>query len=167
MSTTVGSAGGGTEAGTRTEVERIADLLTRAHRGDAWHGPSLNEALEGVTVAQATARPIAAAHSIWELVLHVTAWEEIVRGAVSHGKVPEITTERDWPPPGKATEDDWKAAQEALDQGLDRLLETMRGMTDADLERTTSKGTQWYRLLHGLVAHGLYHAGQMSVLRKG
>ena len=54
------------------ESERIADPLRRAWEGEAWHGPPLKEILAGVTAAQAAARPAAAAHSIWEIVHHIT-----------------------------------------------------------------------------------------------
>lgn len=55
---------------------QIADELRRAFYGEAWHGDSLFEILRGVTAAQAAARPITNAHSIWELVLHISAWME-------------------------------------------------------------------------------------------
>ena len=57
-------------------MERIRDQLRRAHSGDAWHGPSLTELLEDVDADTASARPIAAAHSIRELVLHIVAWQK-------------------------------------------------------------------------------------------
>src|ERR1035438_10207490 len=58
-----------------TERARIADQLRRAFEGEAWHGDSVFEILEGVTAAQAASRPIAGAHTIWELVLHIAAWD--------------------------------------------------------------------------------------------
>ena len=60
------------------EVERIADQLKRAHEGGAWHGPAIDELLKGVTAEQAAARPFEDAHSIWELVAHVEAWEHAI-----------------------------------------------------------------------------------------
>src|SRR5260370_3027867 len=62
----------------RSEASRISDQLRRAFGGDAWHGDSVFEILMGVTAAQAAARPINNAHSIWELVLHIAAWERAV-----------------------------------------------------------------------------------------
>ena len=50
-----------------TEIERILDQLKRAYEGNAWHGPSVSEALAGVNAAQAHARPLANAHSIGNL----------------------------------------------------------------------------------------------------
>ena len=61
------------------ETARIADELHRTFYGGAWHGDSLFKILRGVSAAQAAARPIKNAHSIWELVLHIAAWDGAVR----------------------------------------------------------------------------------------
>src|SRR6267378_3569421 len=37
------------------ETDRIVDQLRRAYEGEAWHGPSVREVLEGVTASQASA----------------------------------------------------------------------------------------------------------------
>src|SRR5918911_1736209 len=65
--------------GIMSELADILDELRRIHDGDAWHGAALKESLSGVTAEQAAARPVAGAHSIWELVRHVTAWENVFR----------------------------------------------------------------------------------------
>ena len=62
-----------------TEIDRILDQLKRAFEGGAWHGPSVKEVLHGVTAAQAHARPLPNAHSIWELVQHIAVWEDVGR----------------------------------------------------------------------------------------
>ena len=65
------------------ELERIKDQFQRAFNGQAWHGPSLLSLLAGVTAEQAAAHPVPGAHSIWELTLHIAAWEsEIGRAHV-------------------------------------------------------------------------------------
>src|SRR5258708_15896929 len=58
-----------------SEAARTADQLRRAFDGEAWHGDSVFEILKGVTAAQAAARPIKNAHTIWELALHIAAWD--------------------------------------------------------------------------------------------
>ncbi len=57
------------------ELDRIADQLKRAFEGEAWHGPAVMEILEGITAQQAANRPSRAVHNIWEIVLHIAAWE--------------------------------------------------------------------------------------------
>ena len=47
-----------------TECNHIADQLASTISGEAWYGDSLREILNGVTAAQAQARPLANVHSI-------------------------------------------------------------------------------------------------------
>jgi len=54
------------------DMEIIADQISRAFRGESWHGPSVREVLAGVSAEDAAAHPIPGAHSIWEIVLHLT-----------------------------------------------------------------------------------------------
>lgn len=62
-----------------TEAALVADLLERVTSGDAWHGDNVAQLLDGLSAADAARHPVAGAHSIWELVLHMTGWAEEVR----------------------------------------------------------------------------------------
>ena len=77
-----------------TERERISDQFYRAFEGEAWHGPAVLTLLEGVTAEQAAAHPVAGAHSIWELVLHIEAWERACSRRLA-GDRAQLTTEED------------------------------------------------------------------------
>ena len=57
-----------------TEVQRIGDELQRSIEGDPWHGDSASAILRGVDARTAGARPPGGAHSIREIVRHMTAW---------------------------------------------------------------------------------------------
>jgi hypothetical protein len=60
------------ETGMSTELERLEAQLKRSFEGEAWHGPSVLEALKDVTPQMAGVHHISGAHSIWELVLHLS-----------------------------------------------------------------------------------------------
>ncbi|HEV2884620.1 MAG TPA: hypothetical protein VGW36_07165, partial [Pyrinomonadaceae bacterium] len=57
------------------ENERIAGQYEKAFEGGAWHGPSVLELVRDISAAESAAHPISEAHSIWELALHIEAWE--------------------------------------------------------------------------------------------
>lgn len=78
------------------ETERIREQLLRAFTGGAWHGPGVLEILENVTASQAAARSIPGGHTIWELALHIRAWEVACRRRLN-GDRAELTDEEDWP----------------------------------------------------------------------
>src|SRR5689334_12492191 len=122
-----------------SETHRINSQLKRAYQGEAWHGPSLRELLDGVTAAQAAARPIANAHSIWELVNHIIAWEQIVRQRLEGETLNEIPNEMNFPPVSDNGEDAWQAtlrALEASNQALRNSIKQMGQVGDAKLDET-------------------------------
>src|SRR5271167_2554942 len=92
-----------------SDAVRIADQLRRAFDGEAWHGDSLFEILEGVTAAQAAAHPIAHAHSIWELVLHIAAWDGAVLRRLG-GLAVTLADAENFPPVKDTSEAAWRAA---------------------------------------------------------
>ena len=62
-----------------SQTSRLADQIRRSYYGEAWHGDSIEEILTGVNAEMAAAHPLKNAHSIWELVLHIAAWDDAVR----------------------------------------------------------------------------------------
>lgn len=149
-----------------TEISRIQDQLRRAVNGEAWHGPALMELLNEVPVDVAPARPLEHAHSIWEIVLHITAWFEIVTNRVK-GKAVEPTHEQDWPPVQDVSEAAWQEAISTLKQSHQHLLQALGHFQDEQLTKIVpGKNYNYYFMLHGAIQHVLYHAGQVAVLKK-
>src|SRR5271157_4181888 len=101
-----------------SETARIADQLRRAFSGAAWHGDSLSKILKGVTAKQAAAHPIKNAHSIWELVLHIAAWDGAVRRRLG-GNAVALSGERNFPPVADTSESAWRKALEHGKQAHD------------------------------------------------
>jgi uncharacterized damage-inducible protein DinB len=149
-----------------SEINRILDQMDRAYSGEAWHGPDLKQLLGGVSADDASKHPIPGAHSIWELVNHIASWNIIVHQK-SKGEPPQVTTEMDWPPVWEANEVAWKRALENLAESRTRLRNYMKTLRDDQLdEPILCENYSRYVLLHGLVQHDLYHAGQIAVLKK-
>jgi uncharacterized damage-inducible protein DinB len=155
------------------EVDRIADQIQRAYDGDAWHGPSVRAALDGVDVATANARPLRHGHTICELVLHLTAWTREVARRLRTG-VAQDPEEGDWPAGGASTDAEWQSLIGALDRANAELVEAIRASDDGQLEQrigdardpALGSGVSRYVTLHGVAQHHTYHAGQISLLKK-
>lgn len=150
------------------EVERIRDQLRRAYEGGAWHGPSLRELLEGVDAEAAVRKPIPGAHSIWEVCLHIAAWQEETVARLSGNGREDLPEEEDWPKPaGDASADGWREALARLDAAHRSLEEAVGALDDERLrDPTPGSANDVYALLHGVVQHNLYHAGQIAILKK-
>ena len=102
-----------------------------------------------------------------ELVLHIAAWElagaQMVRGEA----VGELRPDQDWPSAGEPAELRWRETINKLDAAHDELSEAIRLCGPERLSETApGKDYSVYILLHGIVQHNLYHAGQIAILRK-
>jgi uncharacterized damage-inducible protein DinB len=150
-----------------SEIERILDQMDRAFSGDAWHGPPLKPLIDGLTAEDAAKHPIKGAHSIWELVSHIATWNTIVEQELAGANV-EVTPEQDWPPVWEATEIQWRRAVQNLVDARSRLRKAVEGLRDEQLGERPAKRTNnsRYVMLHGVVQHDLYHAGQIAILKK-
>ena len=153
----------------RSESARIADQLRRAFDGEAWHGDSLFEILEGVGAARAAARPIAGAHTIWELVLHIAAWDGAVLRRLG-GAAVELSDAENFPPVRDTSEAAWRSALAQVRRGHEELVAAVASLPDSRLEDMVpgKEGAHYnfYYMLHGVVQHELYHAGQIALLKK-
>jgi uncharacterized damage-inducible protein DinB len=151
-----------------TEIDRILDQLKRAFEGQAWHGPSIKESLNGVTASQAHARPLANAHSIWQLVHHIAVWEDVGRRRLEGdpAEVP-ISSAEDWPTAEDVSEAAWEESKAALERGHQALVEAISRVPESRLDEPIIEGKSTvYVTLHGVIQHDLYHAGQIAILKK-
>src|SRR5947208_13434165 len=116
-----------------SETERILEELKLSFEGEPWHGPSLMEILAGVDANSAAARPVPDAHSIWELVLHVAAWEQAIRTRIIERRALQLSDEQNFPRATDVSEAAWRQALETLRRGHEQLIETVSGMTESQL----------------------------------
>jgi len=156
-----------------SEKDRIVDLSSRVMEGDPWHAGNIASLLADVTAAEAAARPIAGAHSIWQLVLHMTGWVEEVRLRVA-GAPAGHPAMGDWPRVGPVGRARWEAARGALFTAYRALESDVARMTTRDLalptnvpwNRATGEGMSRYLTIHGVIHHAAYHAGQIALLKR-
>ena len=149
-----------------SRAKRLAKHIERTMTGPMWHGPALRDVLEGVDAARARRRPVAGAHSIWELVLHITAWSEIARQRIKGQATGDPTAEQDWPPVSDA-DADWPRAVDRLGDSHAELATDARTMNEEQLDALVP-GLDYTVsvLLHGIIEHGTYHGGQIALLKK-
>jgi len=152
-----------------SESERLADQIRRAFEGEAWHGDSVLELLTDVDAKIAAAHPIKNAHSIWELILHVAAWDDAVRRRTG-GKAVTLSDQENFPPVTGTSEVAWRNAVDHLTKTHDQLVKAVAAFPDSRLqEQVPGKTAAYYNFFYmfsGIVQHELYHAGQIALLKK-
>jgi uncharacterized damage-inducible protein DinB len=151
---------------------RALALVHEIHAGDPWHGFSTRRILRGIGSRQAASHPGGGAHSIWEIVLHMTAWTREVASRL-RGREPGDPADGDWPPAGEATEAGWQAALAALDAAQQEVSAAAEAVPEGLWHerfgsRDAALGTGKTRLetLEGLAVHHAYHAGQIALLKR-
>ena len=151
----------------------LAEQILLAHRGPAWHGASLAENLAGLTARDAAAHPVAGAHSIWEIVLHLTAWTAEVRRRLAGGTA-DLPQEGDWPAVGDTSEPAWAGALEDLGAAHEALADTVRRFppgrwterVGTERDAPLGTGVSFAAMTDGLLQHDGYHGGQIGLLRR-
>jgi uncharacterized damage-inducible protein DinB len=152
-----------------TESVRLADQIRRAFEGNAWHGDSLLELLADVNAKTAAAKPVKDAHSIWELVLHIAAWDDAVRRRAG-GEAVELSDEQNFPSVKDASEAAWRQVVESAKQTHNQLIKAVAAFPDSRLQdQVPGKAEKYHNFFYmfsGIVQHELYHAGQIALLKK-
>jgi len=154
--------------------------LTELWHGDPWYGSSSDAILAGIAARDAARSVDARTHTIWQLVLHMTAWttEVTARLGGARAGTPAVG---DWPRiPAAASMPDSAAAQEAWTETLASLAEARRALisaiesaTDEDWVRPVVRGDGESASLRsraettsGLADHDIYHLGQIAHIKR-
>lgn len=150
-----------------SEVKRFFNELKSIYYANAWHGPALKEVLNGISAAQASAKPLKDGHSIWELVLHTKGWNNVFLLGLE-GKIVNEPEGGDFPVINDNSEDAWKKTLAELDQHYEKLLSAISNLKDEQLnELATGKDYNFRLMLRGIINHNVYHTGQVALLKKG
>lgn len=149
------------------ELTRLEEQLRLVLEGGAWSGPSILEVIAGVSAEEAASHPIPSAHSIWELVLHITTdYSLVLRRLAGDGR--PLAPEEGWPPCPPPTPGNWRHSVETLTRLNHQLRAAVRVFPVDRLDEPLVPEVPYtaYTQFIGVTQHNLYHAGQMSLLRQ-
>ncbi len=149
-----------------SEISFIVDQLNRAFDGEAWHGPALMEILDDVDARTAAAHPFGKGHSIWELVLHVAAWEQVVTRRLQ-GQATTLSDAQNFGHVARESDEEWQEAVQSLRQNHTELVGAVSTLAESRLtDRVPGKDYDVRFMLYGAVQHAAYHAGQIALLKR-
>jgi DinB superfamily len=156
-----------TDAQVPALIEALDDQLRRAMEGPAWHGPSVRDAVAGLTAAQAAQHPIGGAHACWELVLHLCGTYRLVLRRLE-GDASPLLPHEDWPALPECTDENWRRDVELLSALNATLRTALRGFPVERLFEPLVPDPPYpaFTQFVGITQHDLYHAGQIVLLRR-
>jgi uncharacterized damage-inducible protein DinB len=155
----------------RTTLQPVASLLEslgEAYDAKSWHGPTLRGALRGVRVEQAVRRPAPGRHNIRELAIHCAYWKYAARRQLTGDVLARFPLAgSNWFPRDDADPAAWKRELAVLADQHRQLRDAVERLTARDLAARAprSKYTRGF-ILRGAIAHDLYHAGQIQLLKR-
>lgn len=149
-----------------TEVDRILKHYDGVMNGDAWHGDPVWKVLADISAETAAARPVRSAHSIWEIVAHMTFWEGVVLQRLQ-GKRAGLVEELNFPMTPAPTEENWRKTLDAFRNSNRLFREALADLDPVKLNDLTAAGKRTYfGEAHGILEHHVYHLGQIVLLKK-
>jgi len=143
-----------------TAAERLA---RRALSGKDSHAAT-KEVFSGLDWKAAGLKPRGAPHSVYQLLKHMSYWQDWVIGWLAGGTpaVPRHAS-GSWPDGASpSSRRDWDEAETQFRRGLGRLEHACRA-TALSSVRSEKKRLE---MLHTIAAHNSYHAGQVAFLRQ-
>ena len=151
----------------------LVDELKKAYNGDAWHGNHTLSLLVSADPQKVFTHPIPNAHSIAELVLHLTAWTEEVIERIN-GTPAKEPIRGDWPKPVETSAAEWDLMVNDFKKANDKLIELIGNLNVSnwateivdERNRELGSGVNNAQLVNGLIQHHAYHSGQIALLSK-
>lgn len=149
----------------------LKNELQKAFEDEPWHGPSLITVLNEVSADVVNRKP-GNAHSIAEIVYHLSGWTEECTSRLN-GFEPQQPKRGDWPESLVVDEEGWKALKEELILAHKKFHDKISSMGDAEwqnligsLNNDSSVGANITsaETVSGIIQHYAYHAGQIILL---
>src|SRR5262245_9497605 len=149
-------------------IEHFLKMIDQGYDRRSWHGTNLRGSLRGITAEQAAWRPGPQRHNIWEITVHAAYWKYAVRRGLTgeaRGSFP-IRGSNWFRRPEELSEAAWRKDLALLDEMHQSMKAVVAAYPAARLNQT-AKGskTTSFGLISGIIAHDLYHAGQIQLLK--
>ncbi len=112
------------------------------------------------------ASPLAECHTIWEIVMHMTFWEDVATRRL-RGERAGLDEALNFPAMPSITEADWQKTLRRFRASNEEFGKALSNLNSANLDGMSAAGKRsFYDEAHGLIQHNVYHAGQIALLKK-
>ena len=144
-------------------------MIDQAYNRQSWHGTNLRGSIRRVSPEQAAWRPDPARHNIWEIVVHAAYWKYAAHRRLMAGIRGSFPLKgSNWfRRPVHVNDAAWRSDIALLDHMHRSLRDGVANLSAKELHRTPrGMKVSNFKLLSGIAAHDVYHAGQIQLLKK-
>lgn len=141
-----------------------------SYQNQPWYGESLMKLIERMTLVDVNFRPTTETRSAGERLAHIVAWRKLILERLQGNEAnKDMSEDNDFPGPDAYTEQSWQDLLSELKSNHATLLEWIPKVKDTSAMVPGSKGNDGHPysydyLMRGLIAHDIYHQGQMALL---
>jgi len=147
-----------------SNLKEVIQNLKDTFNGSAWHGPNLQEILKDITAEQSL-RKVGNSHNIAELVHHIYAWRFYVIQHLEGRDNYEVPDDFNFIKIETIDKKHWIQLKSQLTDSQSIILNHLQSANDSLLDKLVGgREFKYSKLLHGLIHHDLYHAGQIRML---
>jgi uncharacterized damage-inducible protein DinB len=150
-----------------TSVDLLLAQLDQAYDRHSWHGTNLRGSIRGLTPAEAAWRPQPGRHNIHEIVVHAAYWKYAARRRLAREKRGSFRVKgSNWFARDTADADLWRDDLRLLEDCHRTLRHVVSELAPAALTRSVGQSLSVLSLVSGIIAHDLYHAGQIQLIKR-
>jgi uncharacterized damage-inducible protein DinB len=150
-----------------TPVDLLLAQIDQAYDTKSWHGTNLRGSIRGLTAADVAWRPQPGRHNIQEIAVHAAYWKYAARRRLTGEKRGAFPLKgSDWFTREGVDAEVWAADMRLLDECHRSLRAVVAALSPAGLQRTVGGSLTAVSLVSGIIAHDLYHAGQIQLIKR-
>jgi uncharacterized damage-inducible protein DinB len=143
------------------QLKIITRQLERTFNGPAWHGPSVLETLDKITVGHAQ-NQFKDSHTIIQLIAHMATWRKFVTEHFRGNDSYEVEDDMNFPSPTNLNE-----TIQLLKSSQDELMAALKQFPEEKMrDKVPTREYSFQTMLHGIIHHDLYHLGQIALLNR-
>jgi uncharacterized damage-inducible protein DinB len=145
---------------------QIARQFVELFEGGNWLDESFRGKLADLSDETAFTQPGPGVHSVAELVAHCIYWRRAVAARVGGdlGYATSMENPGNWPALDQLRAQGWPALWQELIDTQTQLVQALSVADEAWLQREYTPGKTLHHLVEGLLAHDVYHLGQIGLV---
>jgi uncharacterized damage-inducible protein DinB len=149
------------------DVDLLLLQLDQAYGRKSWHGTNLRGSIRGLTAEQVVWRPRPERHNIQEIAVHAAYWKYTVTRRLTGEKRGSFALKgSNWFAREAPDAVVWRADQQLLEECHARLRAAVAALPARRLGEEVGQGLSIASLVSGIIAHDVYHAGQIQLLKR-
>lgn len=152
----------------RKEIDHIITTIHSVLDGEPWFGRSVMSLLQEIDPAVVHKKPTQNSHSLIELLYHMNTWAEFTLKRLEKVEEKDLAAfeKLDWREI-EPNEHTWEKGVAQFKVTHDLIIELLGTKDDEFLSGEVDYREYDFRfLLHGIIQHDIYHAGQIAYLKK-